>query len=144
MNVRVSSVLSVPLPVVWSLMRQSSTLVFITKPIVTFAEADNFPEEWEVGVPVQTNVVMFGIGAGAPYEFTFTDIDTKNHTMVTDECGAGITRWQHIMEVEALTDTTCRYTDRVVVTPKCLARRVQWYYQYRHWRWRSLLRLHKT
>lgn len=143
MKARITTQLPASQTRVWKLLKKSSTLVFVTEKWVTFKSVNPFPEEWEVGVPIITEVLMFGRPPGSPYAFTFEQIDPRRYRMRTRESGGLVKEWIHTMYTEAVSDDCCRYTDVVEVDAGLLTPMlwlyVKLYYRYRHKRWLELL-----
>ena len=59
MKAIITSVLPASADRVWALVRQSRTLVFITRGLLRFAGADRFPAEWHQGAAVQTRLFFW-------------------------------------------------------------------------------------
>ncbi len=143
MKVKVSSILPAPKERVVELLKLPKTLFFVAQPVTTFTDHENFPVWWEVGETVQTQVKMFGMGAGKDYQITFTTIDEDLGLLVTHESGEGIDSWIHTMSVEEMSNGRSRYTDIVEVKAGLMtiptAVFIKFYYQHRHRRWLKIL-----
>jgi hypothetical protein len=114
-TVTVSSEYPVPQEHLWKQLVQSSTLVYITFDMQKFSQADSFPEYWQAGTEVVTDVEIFGIVTVKDYQIKFTKVDEQAGEIHTEESGGSVKKWNHIMRAEHLTSKSCRYTDIVEI-----------------------------
>lgn len=129
---------------VWSLVKQSSTLLYVTRGLLGFAGADGFPREWRQGARIDTRLLFFGVLPGWRHQLTVIEVSEAKRELFTEEGGGVVQVWNHRITVEAREGPHCRYTDEVEVGAGLLTPLVWLYaklfYRYRQWRWRSLLR----
>lgn len=143
MRAKISSVLKSPADDVWRLVKKSSTLLYVTKGLLGFAGAADFPSEWREGTTENTRLLFFGFLPAWKHQLRFQKISDSELILYTNEGGGLVPTWNHHIRVEPLSEYTCRYTDDVeikagLITPLvCLYANI--FYRYRQWRWRSLL-----
>ncbi|CAA0092685.1 Uncharacterised protein [BD1-7 clade bacterium] len=143
MRAKTSSILNAPADDVWPLVKKSSTLFYVTKGFLGFADADQFPHEWREGVTKSTRLLFFGFLPAWKHRIGVQKINDSEHLMYTNEGGGLVPTWNHLIKVEPLSAHTCRYIDDVEIKAGLLTP-LTWvyakmFYRYRQWRWRSLL-----
>lgn len=143
MKVVVTSKINLPAEKTWELVQRSDTLEFVTKGLIGFRPLDAaFPEIWLTGVTEKVRILLFGLIPGWKHEIKFVASDAEKKQLTTEEAGGAITRWDHLMTVEATSETTSTYTDSIEIeaglltVPVCLY--ANGFYRYRHWRWKAL------
>ena len=144
MRAKISSELPASAEQVWSLVKRSSTLLYVTRGLLGFGGADQFPSEWRQGAQVDTRLLFFGVLPAWRHRLTFKVVSDAKREQFTEEGGGLVPTWNHLIKVEALGAQQCRYTDDVEIKAGPLTPVVWLYanvfYRYRQWRWRSLLR----
>jgi ligand-binding SRPBCC domain-containing protein len=144
MRVNVASALPAPAAQVWSLVKKSSTLVFVTKGFVGFSGSRQFPSEWQQGSSQSTRLLFFGFIPAWRHTLTFKCINEQQMSLYTNEGGGPVRVWNHAIQVVPSDDTSCIYNDDVEIKAGILTIFVwayaQLFYRYRQLRWRSLLR----
>ncbi|MCB1705726.1 MAG: hypothetical protein KDI17_12735 [Halioglobus sp.] len=125
-------------------MKKSSTLVFVTKGLLGFAGARQFPSEWQQGATQSTRLLFFGFIPAWRHSLTFRTINEAEMLMYTDEGGGLVPVWKHAIKVVPTDDRSCVYEDDVEIQAGLLTVFVwlyaQIFYRYRHLRWQLLLR----
>ncbi|WP_220348675.1 hypothetical protein [Alkalilimnicola ehrlichii] len=125
-------------------MKQSNTLLYVTKGFLGFSGSDRFPREWREGATEETRLLFFGVVPGWRHRLTFQEISDAKRELATCEGGGLVPIWNHLIKVEELEGQACRYTDDVEIQAGPLTLLVWLYanvfYRYRQWRWRSLLK----
>lgn len=91
MRARISSELPASADQVWSLVKRSSTLVYVTRGLLGFSGAEEFPRQWRQGMQVQTRLWFFGVLPGWRHHLTFKEISDTKRVQFTEE-GAGWSR----------------------------------------------------
>ncbi|PIE36719.1 MAG: hypothetical protein CSA54_03555 [Gammaproteobacteria bacterium] len=143
MTVRLSCTLPAGQATVWSLVGKSQTLVYITRGMLGFAGAADFPAQWQVGTRLSTRLLALGFIPLWTHHLSIDSIDPAACKIVSDEGGGIVSSWKHLIEIAAIDDKHCRYTDQVeisagIFTPLVYA----WahiFYRYRQRRWRKLI-----
>lgn len=147
--VEVVSTFALPIDHVWCLLKRGDTLAFVTAGQVRF---QGLPEEWCPGKTYQLQVSLrqswLGWTLWQDYAVTVTAVDANSYTIVTSEQGAGYIRsWQHVMQLEAISPTKCRYTDVITIDAGWrtwgVRRWAMRYYRDRHERWQELIATEK-
>lgn len=141
MTVLVKSDLPIPAEVAWQLVKLSQTLVFVTRGIMGFRSGD-FPAIWQEGQLVTTRLYAFGLVPLWMHALKFERIDDVRMELATSESGGVISVWNHLIDVEEESSTTCRYSDKVEIKAGLLTPFVwlfaQLFYRFRQRRWRLL------
>jgi len=145
MKATITSVLPASADQVWALVRQSRTLVFITRGLLRFGGVEQFPAEWQPGATVQTRLFFFGVLPAWRHSLTVEWVDFDKRVAVTQERGGLIKVWNHRISAQPVSTSACQYTDEIDIqaglfTP-CVWLFAQIFYRYRHWRWRQWLKL---
>ena len=114
MKVSVSSTFSAPAEQVWSLVKKSSTLVYVTRGMLGFSGESTFPENWQQGHSLSTRLCFFGWLPGWQHRITFVTLDDKQRVLSTAEGGGLISVWNHQIRVtENRTMNVTHYIDEV-------------------------------
>lgn len=141
---RMTSELPASADQVWSLVKRSNTLLYVTKGLLGFAGAARFPVEWHQGLTAETRLLFFGVTPAWKHRLMFEEVSDAKRELLTREGGGVVPIWNHLIRVEELNERQCRYTDSVEIKAGPLTLLVwlyaQVFYRYRQWRWRSLLR----
>ncbi len=144
MKARISSTLNTPVEDAWSAIKQSKTLIFVTKGFLGFKEFKHFPEEWVEGNTEHTKLMFFGVIPGWQHRLHFSRISNKHRELLTNEGGGLIPHWQHRMKVTPISATHCIYLDEIDVKAGAFTLPVWLYanifYRYRQRRWKKLIK----
>lgn len=118
--------------------------MFVTKGLLGFCDADQFPIEWQQGTTQTTRLLFFGLLPAWRHSLTFKAVNDSERVLCTNEGGGLITLWNHTIKVVPVGDRSCIYLDDVEVKAGVLTIFVwayaQLFYRYRQLRWRTLLR----
>jgi hypothetical protein len=95
------------------------------------------------GVEIRTVVSSFGLLPSTPHTFRIVSVDGDKMQIDTRESGVSIQAWNHSMKVQPISETRCRYEDRIELQAGLLTP-VVWafaslFYRYRQSRWRQLV-----
>ena len=144
MKAIITSTMNIPADEAWSAIRESKTLLFITKGFLEFEAAENFPKRWIEGQTVKSKLLFFGKFPGWVHQLHFTEISDEKREQFTKEEGGLISQWNHLIKVVPINGKQCKYTDEIhiragVFTP------IVWlyakvFYRYRQCRWKKLIR----
>jgi hypothetical protein len=144
-EIRLATPLDAPAEIIWESVQKSASLRYVVSPLIGF-RAD-FPKRWRDGDEVVRieRLMFFRILPGWSHEIRFARFDDERRELFTNERGGPIKTWNHLIKIEPLSETRCRYTDEVEVTAGMLTPFVwlygQLYYRYRQMRWRTLARI---
>jgi ligand-binding SRPBCC domain-containing protein len=144
-----STSLPAPAEDVWALVQRPATLLFVSRPILTFTPIHApLPEVWAEG---DYEVAMRFLGV--------LPVGRQHVVIVNEPCADGVFRirdaghggmaktWDHLITIEAQGDRT-RYTDEVMIDAGKLTRPValfaRVFYAHRQRRWHRLLAEHRT
>ncbi len=95
------------------------------------------------GVEIHTIVHALRMLPGTPHTFRIVRVDEDEMQIDTKESGRSIRAWNHSMKVQPISESRCRYEDRIELQAGPLTPLV-WafaslFYRYRQSRWRRLL-----
>ena len=80
-----------------------------------FAYADDLPEIRDEGYAVETRVKLLGFIPAWKHQQRFVRVDDETREMLVKERAAPYDVWDHLMRVEALGETQCRFVDQIEV-----------------------------
>ena len=88
---------------------------------------------------------MSATDTSAPYEIRIVRRDDQQRELQTVECGGLLRAWNHLIQVEPLSENSCKYTDEVEVRAGLLTL-LAWllahgFFRYRQRRLRRFVRL---
>lgn len=128
---------------VWEALKLRDTFLSITRGVLSYEGSESWPKVlMSPGIEIQTVVHPLCLLPGTPHTFKIVNVDEELREIHTNEHGGFIRVWNHTMKVAPISDTCCRYSDRVEidagpVTPLIwvLANSFYWL---RQCRWRRL------
>ncbi|MGH9942314.1 MAG: hypothetical protein ACRD9R_08150 [Pyrinomonadaceae bacterium] len=128
----------------WQAVKRTETFVHITRGLLGFAGARELPEEWREGEAIRARLRFFNFLPAWEHELRVVRVDDRRRVLHTNEGGGFISRWNHVIRIEAGGGTYCRYTDEIEIKAGVLTSVVWLYahlfYRYRQMRWRRLAR----
>ncbi len=143
MKVRIASTFNTPAGQAWMAVRESKTLIYVTKGFLGFKGAEMFPVRWEKGRTEKARLLFFGIIPGWSHRLRFTEISDEKNQLLTEEGGGIISQWNHLIKVEQKDEQSCVYTDEIEIKAGILTPLVWMYanifYRYRQHRWTKLI-----
>jgi hypothetical protein len=141
MIAKISTVLDTTIEPAWKAAKKSSTLIYVTRGLLTFSEG-TFPDEWQEGEVVRTRLFFFGLLPAWSHHLHFVRIDNHKHVLYTNEGGGLLREWNHLIKIEPESEGRCRYTDEIEIRAGLLTPLVWLYahlfYRYRQMRWKGL------
>ena len=146
MLVQAATTLNVPANWAWEALKRRDTFLFITRGIMRYRGADSWPEILMAsGVEIETAVYPIGIFPGISDRIAIVSVDEEAMEVRTNESGGLIRIWNHTMKVEPLTESRCRYSDRIELDAGWLTP-IIWsfaslFYRYRQFRWHRLTKM---
>ncbi len=114
MRARIETVLAARPEAVWEAVKRSSTLVYVTRGMLAFEGAENFPSRWTEGNQVDTRLRFFGFLPAWRHRLQVARVDDDERIIQTLECGGFVDTWDHRIEVEQAGGGT-RYVDDVEI-----------------------------
>jgi len=144
MKVSVSTTFDITADKAWKIVKQSKTLSYITKGLISFKGVELFPTQWQAGQTENCTLLFFGFIPAWQHKLHFVDIDDNNYTISTREKGGLIQHWNHVIKVKYLSTQHCQYTDEIEIKAG-LFTPIAWlyahvFYRYRQFRWKGLIR----
>ena len=142
MKVFVTTILNVQASTAWQIVKQSSTLVYVTKGMLGFQGAESFPIEWQAGDTINTRLLVLSLLPAWRHRIRFVQV--KDNTLITEESGGLIKQWDHLIHITPIAKNKSQYTDIVdikagVFTPFIFLF-AHLFYRYRQHRWKRLIR----
>ncbi|MGH3086493.1 MAG: hypothetical protein ACRDSJ_04150 [Rubrobacteraceae bacterium] len=143
--VSASTKLDAPAYLVWETLQKTELLLYVMRPLLTVR--GSFPtKSWrDAGVVKIERLVLFGIVPLWGHEIRVVRLDDEKREAMTRERGGPITKWEHSIKVEPLSETSCRYTDEIKIEAGNLTPFVRLFagifYRHRRSRWRALARV---
>jgi hypothetical protein len=143
MKVCISTRFDASADLVWQTVKKSSTLVFITRGLLGFT-TDNFPTQWRTGETIKTRLWLYNIIPAWRHVLYFVRVDDEKREILTNESGGLIKVWNHQIRVAPESEKNCLYTDEIQIKAEVFTILVwlfaHFFYRYRQFRWRRLLR----
>jgi len=144
MQATISTTLDANAEAVWSKVKCSATLSYVTKGLLGFKGFAQFPAVWQEGQTVHTRLLLFGFIPGWKHQLTFERISDLDMELSTCEAGGLNSCWNHDIEVRRLSSEQCHYVDRIDIEAGWATPLVWLYahlfYRYRQWRWHQLVK----
>lgn len=145
MKVTVSSTIASSAEEAWDLVKQSNTLLYITRGLMGFKPINSaLPNLWQEGRTEFLRILLFGLIPAWRHQINFKEIDDSKMKMLTHESGGIVNTWNHLISVKAIDDSNCRYTDDVEIRAGIFSPLVWAYanlfYRYRQIRWHYLIK----
>lgn len=145
MKIHVESVFDCSPDLVWKEVQSSRLLLHLLKPLVRFVpwKGTEFPACWEAGGMVRGKMYALGFIPLGTHAVHFERIDPRRRQIQTREYSAFFQQFDHRISVEATADGKTRYSDTIEIyagVTTMLACLLTWcLFQYRHWRWKSVV-----
>jgi hypothetical protein len=145
MKISISSNIEASAEEAWKLVKQSNTLLYVTRGLVGFKPIkSSLPEEWQQGKTEELRIMLFGLIPAWRHEITFKDISGANKVMLTHESGGVVNTWNHLISIKSADTFGCNYTDDVEIKAGVFTPLIWLYahvfYRYRQLRWRFLVK----
>ncbi len=127
---------------VWALVKESRTLLYVTRGFLGFSKADQMPPEWYPGAVANTRFWFFHIfPAWWKHRLEVTQVEESRKQITSHEYGGMIRAWNHTIQVKPQA-SGCSYSDEIEIEAGWLTVFVWLYanifYGYRQARWRLL------
>ena len=136
--------LNIPADSAWNLVKQSQTLVYVCRGLLSFDGSDRFPKEWREGYIFSTRLKFFGIIPAWKHSLQFILISDKSMVIFTEEKGGIVQKWNHEIKFEIKSESSCFYTDTVEINAGIFTPFVWLFanvlYKYRQCRWKYLIK----
>lgn len=145
MKISISSNINIPADEAWTLVKRSSTLLYVTRGLMGFKSLSaNLPFEWQQGSTEKLRIMLFGIIPAWIHQINFKAISDSRMTMLTHESGGVVKTWNHNISIKSVDNNSCFYTDDVEIRAGVFTLLIWLYahvfYRYRQLRWRFLVK----
>lgn len=145
MKVSINSTIKAPAEEAWALVKQSDTLLYVTRGLMGFKAIESgLPVRWQQGNTEHLRIMLFGFIPAWRHQISFIEISDKNMDMLTHESGGVVNKWNHLISVKRLDNSSCKYTDDVEIKAGLFTPLIWLYahafYRYRQLRWRSWIK----
>ena len=141
-SITVETTLNAPAHAVWSAVQRPEAFVHVAGAILRFPAAERHAGPWSVGDEIRGWLFLFRVVPLTRHTLRVVDIDHDAMTLFTEEGGGFVRTWNHHIEVRALSDTRCVYTDRIDIDAGILTSAValfaRFFYRHRQRRWARL------
>jgi hypothetical protein len=121
------------------------TFLYISRGMLGFQGADQWPEVFREGLEVKTRLVFFHLVPGWKHKLRIVRIDEEKLELASEEEGWIVRQWNHRILVERGAGQRCRYTDEIEIRAGLLTGMIwvyaQLFYRYRQSRWRRLAKV---
>jgi hypothetical protein len=129
---------------VWNAVKTPAAFRTVTRGLLRLPVIANRDGEWREGETVIGWVFLFGFVPFSRHHLHIAAIDNEHRVLRSQEHGGLVRQWNHEIEVEPISASHCRYTDRIEIdaglfTPVVVAY-ARAFYALRQRRWRKLAR----
>ena len=146
MRIRLSSVLDVSAERAWAAVRRPSLLHYVAYPLQTFEPINppTWPPTWADG-RYKARLRMFGVLPIGSQWIVISNLadGPRSYRLRDNGNGSLVRQWDHLITIEPITASRCRYTDEVAVRAGLLTPAVTafayLFYLHRQRRWRKLV-----
>lgn len=151
MRIKLTTKLNASAAQVWTAVRKPRLLDYVAYPLQVFEpiEPATLPDVWPEGQHL-VRPRMFGMLPMGTQWIVISNVEDGplRYRLRDDGHGSLMSRWDHMITVEPINASTCRYTDEVeveagVLTP-FVAAFAHLFYRHRQRRWRKLVALDFT
>ena len=126
----------------WKMLLQRDAFLYITRGMIGFRGAEEWPEVFEEGQVIETQLLFFNIIPAWEYRLKLTRVDHEKMEIASQEGGGFIRRWNHRKWIEGGSESSCRYIDEIDIDAGIFTFFIWIYahvfYRYRHGRMRKL------
>lgn len=135
--------LNIPADNAWDLVKQSQTLVYVCKGLLSFDGSHQFPKQWREGDTINTRLKLFGIIPAWKHSLRFILISDESMVISTEEKGGIVQSWNHEIKFEVNSEFSCFYTDTVEINAGIFTPFIWLFanalYRHRQRRWKYLI-----
>lgn len=141
-SITIRTTLDAPADVIWQAVQRPEAFVHVAGAMLRYPVAERHRRPWSVGDRTTGWLFLGRVVPFSRHTIEVVEIDQERLTILTEEHGGLIRTWRHHVDVRPVSDTACRYTDRIDIdagflTPVVTAfARV--FYRYRQARWARL------
>ncbi|MBT8114032.1 MAG: hypothetical protein KJP04_01535 [Arenicella sp.] len=148
MIARICTTLPQPPDQVWLTLLQRDAFLYITRGMLAFRGAEQWPELFYEGQVVETRLLVFNFIPAWKHRLNVVRIDHDKRELASQEAGGLITRWNHRKWVEKGSGQGSLYTDEIDIDAGWLTFFVWLYahifYRYRQRRMRKYLQINSA
>lgn len=128
----------------WGLLKKRDTFLYITQGFLGFSGSKKWPAVFHSGLVISTRLFFFHVLPGWRHVLRIIRLDAGKHELYSNESGGPIKTWNHLIRIEPVAYSRCRYLDRVEINAGILTPFIWGYahvfYRYRQFRWTRLIR----
>ncbi len=121
---------------VWPTLLQRDAFLYITRGMLAFRGAEQWPEIFHEGQEVETRLLLFNFIPAWKHTLRIIRIDDDKTELASEEAGGLIKRWNHLKWVEKESEQSCIYTDEIDINAGLLTFFV-WLYAHIFYRYRQ-------
>jgi hypothetical protein len=142
--IRLSTDLDIPADLAWETVKKPETFRYVVRGFLGVRQLDEIPEDWGVGLTVRVRLFFFHVIPAWKHEIRIVRLDEDAREIYTNEHGAFVRQWNHLIKVDPAGAERCRYTDQIefragIFTPSVWLF-TQTIFRHRQRRWRKLAR----
>lgn len=144
MKVRIETELECSADVAWQALLKRDTFLHITRGMLGFGNANQWPEIYSEGTEIHTRLWFFHFIPGWQHHLRIARIDPGQRELLSKENGGLVKKWNHRIRIAGVGADRCRYVDEIEIEAGWMTRVVgvfaNIFYRYRQRRWRALAR----
>lgn len=112
-KVTVSTILDTTIDRAWAAVTQTHTFHHVTHGLLSFRSSKPFPSVWHEEDQLELQLYLFNVIPWWRHQLRVAHLDDQRHELRLEGHGGPISRWNHTMRIEPVSDTRCQYTDEL-------------------------------
>ena len=121
---------------VWHTLLQRDAFLHITRGMLGFKGAEEWPEVFEEGQVIETRLLLFNFVPAWRHTLRLIRVDHEDMEIESREEGGPVRRWNHRKWIEEKSERSCLYTDEIDIHAGLLTWLI-WAYAHVFYRYRQ-------
>ena len=118
------------------MLLQRDAFLYITRGMLGFKGAEQWPEVFEEGQVVEARLLFFNVLPAWKHTLRLVRVDQENMEIASREGGGFVRRWNHRKWIEEQSESSCLYTDEIDIDAGLLTWLI-WAYAHAFYRYRQ-------
>ena len=118
------------------MLLQRDAFLYVTRGMLGFKGAEEWPEAFEEGQVLETRLLLFNVIPAWKHRLRLIRVDHENMEIDSREDGGFIRRWNHRKWIEDQSEHSCLYTDEIDIRAGILTWLI-WAYAHLFYRYRQ-------
>jgi len=118
------------------MLLQRDAYLYVTRGMLGFKGAEEWPEVFEEGQVLETKLLLFNVIPAWKHRLRLIRVDHENIEIASQEDGGFVRRWNHRKWIEDQSERSCMYTDEIDIRAGLLTWFI-WAYAHVFYRYRQ-------